>query len=171
MKSDLGRWSFFMVRFLNESIHNVFGASLGLNRMWTKKNYDHAPKSGCADFFNICPKRAVLKNIQVWPFSCLLMASLCLLLLDVSKMWLADFLTTFFTNKVSDLIWTCMFNVIYMWRVSPCVVHWALFATRFLSRGRVVSGDISGHNLSRSQCFQVQPVTCWDLSVFLYWGY
>jgi hypothetical protein len=33
--------------------------------MWIEKN-DHAPKSKCADFFyNICPKRAVLKNIQV----------------------------------------------------------------------------------------------------------
>ena len=40
------------------------GPSLGVNRMWTKWNYDHAPKSECVDFFfNICPKRAVLRQI------------------------------------------------------------------------------------------------------------
>jgi hypothetical protein len=35
--------------------------SLGVNRMWTKRN-DHAPNSECAGFFNICPKREILKN-------------------------------------------------------------------------------------------------------------
>ena len=48
------------------SLKNQFtkplGPSLGVNRMFTKKN-DHAPKSECADFFfNICPKRAFKKN-------------------------------------------------------------------------------------------------------------
>jgi hypothetical protein len=33
--------------------------------MWTKKS-DHAPKSEGADYFNTCPKRAILeKKIQV----------------------------------------------------------------------------------------------------------
>ena len=31
-----------------------------------------------------------------------------------------------------------------------------------------VSGKIYGHNQLRSCCFQVQSVTCWHLSVFLY---
>jgi hypothetical protein len=45
-------------------------------------------------------------------------------LLDVSKMWLANPLTTILTTKKNE-----RFNL-YMWNV-PCVVHWALFATRF----------------------------------------
>jgi hypothetical protein len=32
--------------------------------MGTKRN-DHAARSGCADFFNISPKRAVLEKIEV----------------------------------------------------------------------------------------------------------
>ena len=43
--------------------------------MWTKRNYDHAPKCECVDFLNIGSKRAVLegKKFQVQPFSCLLL--------------------------------------------------------------------------------------------------
>ena len=37
------------------------GPSQCENQMWTKKN-DHASKCDCADFFHICPKRAVLKK-------------------------------------------------------------------------------------------------------------
>ena len=32
---------------------------------------------------------------------------------------------------------------------------------------RLVSGEMFGHNRSRSQCFQVQPVSCWHRSVSL----
>ena len=46
------------------------GSSLGVNRMWTKKN-DYAPKRECAAFFNICSKRAIPKFFLVQPFSCL----------------------------------------------------------------------------------------------------
>ena len=64
MNSDHGRclipWSEFMVRLpWSELLKNQFtrfmGPSLGVNRMWTKRN-DHAPKSGCASFLNIYPK-------------------------------------------------------------------------------------------------------------------
>ena len=49
------------------------GPSLGVNRMWTMKN-DHAPKNGGADFFNICPKKAIkfAKKIDhSFAFTCL----------------------------------------------------------------------------------------------------
>ena len=39
--------------FLKKAIYKVFGPSLGVNRMWTKRN-DLAPKNECGDFFNIC---------------------------------------------------------------------------------------------------------------------
>ena len=39
-------------------------------------------------------------------------------------------------NKQNERFNLYMFNVIYMWPVH-CVVHWALFATHFLSRGWV----------------------------------
>ena len=59
MKSDHGGWllpwSNSMVQlpwsnFLKIQFTNSLGPSLGVNRMWTKKN-DHAPKSESADFF------------------------------------------------------------------------------------------------------------------------
>ena len=40
-------------------IMKPLGPSLGVNRMWIKRN-DLAPLSECADFFGICPKRAIL---------------------------------------------------------------------------------------------------------------
>jgi hypothetical protein len=72
-------------------------------------------------FFNISPKRAILGKIKVLPFSCLLLGFTCLyFLLTVSKMWLANLLTTISTKK-NERFNLYMFNVIYMWHV-PCVV-------------------------------------------------
>ena len=79
MKWDHERWPFpwldMMVQllwsdFLKKQITKPLGPSLGVNRMWIKRN-DHAPKSERADFFNVSPKRAFLKKNQVWPLSCL----------------------------------------------------------------------------------------------------
>ena len=112
MEDGLFQWSSLMVNllcsdFLKNQFTKPLSPSLGVNQMWTKKN-DHAPKSEGVDFFNTCPKRAVLKKIQVWPFSCLFLGFTCLhFLLNVSKMWLANLLTTIFTKKMSDLICTC----------------------------------------------------------------
>ena len=125
MKSDHGRWPFsfvrldgptYMLRFLKKSIYKAFGPLTGWKANVGQKN-DHAPKSECVDFFNICLRKAILKNIQVWPFSCLLLASLVFTsLINVSKMWPATLFTICFTKKMSGLICTCS-----MWHV-PCVV-------------------------------------------------
>ena len=73
MKWDHERWPFpwldMMVQllwsdFLKKQITKPLGPSLGVNRMWIKRN-DHAPKSERADFFNVSPKRAFLKKNQV----------------------------------------------------------------------------------------------------------
>ena len=81
--NGLSSWS----DFLKKLVLKALGPSLGVNRMWTKKN-DHAPK------------RTFLKKIQICPFSCLLLGFNCLhFLLNVSKMWLANLLTTIFTKK------------------------------------------------------------------------
>ena len=66
MKSDHGRWPLSMVRlswsdFIKKLVLRALGPSLGVNRMWTKKS-DHAPKSEDADYFNTCPKRAILEK-------------------------------------------------------------------------------------------------------------
>ena len=50
-------WFFFK----KNQFAKPLGPSLGVNRMWIERN-DHAPKSECADFFNICPKRVILKK-------------------------------------------------------------------------------------------------------------
>jgi hypothetical protein len=83
--SDHGRWPFSMVRFdgptsivwfLKEiNLQSLWGPSLGVNQMWTKRN-DHASKNECADFFlYVCSKRTIFNKSQVWPFSCLLLSS------------------------------------------------------------------------------------------------
>ena len=72
-------WSDLMVqlswsKFLNQFIKHV-GSSLGVNRMWTKRN-DHAPKNECANFFNMCPKRAILKKKLSLIIFCFLLVGL-----------------------------------------------------------------------------------------------
>ena len=57
MKLDHGRWPFSMVRVLEIIVLKALGPSLGVNRMWIKKN-DHAPKIECATY----PKRAFKKK-------------------------------------------------------------------------------------------------------------
>jgi hypothetical protein len=56
MKSDHGRWSIFMVQFLRKLAYKAFGPSLGVSRMWTKRN-DHAPKRERVDFFNASSRK------------------------------------------------------------------------------------------------------------------
>ena len=116
IKSDHGRWTLSMVWVHGPTsmvwhhkklVLRALGPSLGVNQMWTKKN-DRAPKSEGVDFFNTYPKRTNLKKNQVWPFSCLLLGFICLqFLLNVSKMWLSNLLTTIFTKRMSNLICTC----------------------------------------------------------------
>ena len=73
MKSVHGRWPSSMVRhdgptygpisflFLNQ-FTKPLGPSLGVNRMWTKRN-DHAPKNECASFLlKYMSKRVALKR-------------------------------------------------------------------------------------------------------------
>ena len=67
-------------------------------------------------FFNTCPKRAVLdpkkkEEKEKEKFDHYLVFVWALLglhfLLNVSKTWLANLLTTIFTKKMSDLVCTC----------------------------------------------------------------
>ena len=48
MEDGLFQWSEFMVQLLNKLVLKALGPSLGLYRMWTKKN-DHAQKNECVD--------------------------------------------------------------------------------------------------------------------------
>ena len=71
------------------------------------------------DFFNTSPKRAFLKKRSLT----ILLSSLGLQLsslLDMSKLWLANLLTTIFTKR-NEQFNLYMFNIIYMWHV-PYVV-------------------------------------------------
>ena len=54
--------------FLKGQFIKLVGPSLGVCRMWTKRN-DHAPKIECADFFNIYSKRIVLNFKLKFDFS------------------------------------------------------------------------------------------------------
>ena len=67
---DHGTWPFvtiqldgptFMVWLLENLFTRLFGPLISCNQMWTKRN-DHTLKNECDDFFNIYPKREVLKN-------------------------------------------------------------------------------------------------------------
>ena len=74
MKSNHGRWLFSVVRlhgpisvvrFFRNQFTKPLGPSLGVNQMWTMRS-DHAPKKECAQFCNMCPKKAIMRNnIQV----------------------------------------------------------------------------------------------------------
>ena len=64
MKDGLCQWSEFMVQLLKKLVLRALGSSLGINRMWAKKN-DHALKSEGVDFFNTCSKRVVLKSLTI----------------------------------------------------------------------------------------------------------
>ena len=57
-------WSNYFINVFSKPL----GLSLGVNRTWTKRS-DHAPKSGCADFFLICSKRLVLRNFFMFDIS------------------------------------------------------------------------------------------------------
>jgi hypothetical protein len=57
MEDGLFPWSDFLKNQLTKSLE----LWLRVNQMWTKRN-GHAPKNECADFFNICAKRAILKR-------------------------------------------------------------------------------------------------------------
>ena len=108
MKLDHERWPLSMirvhgptsmVRLLKKLVLKALGPSLGVNQMWNKKNH-HAPKSEGACFFNRCPKRVVLIFFLKFDHSRLLLGFTCLpFLLSVSRMWLANLLTTIFTKK------------------------------------------------------------------------
>ena len=83
------------------------------------------------------PKKDIFeeKKTQVRPYSCLLLGFTCLLfLLNVSKMWLANLLTTIFTKKMSELIFTysmqftcdmylMLYNEHYLQPASSCVLE------------------------------------------------
>ena len=58
MDHEVRPWKFSIVRldgpisrsdFLKNQFTKLLGSSLGVNRMWTKRNH-HAPKSECVDF-------------------------------------------------------------------------------------------------------------------------
>jgi hypothetical protein len=54
----LTSWSNFRFEFFKKQFAKPLGPSIGINPMCTKRN-DHAPKSECANFLNICLKRVV----------------------------------------------------------------------------------------------------------------
>ena len=118
MDHEVGPWkmAFFhgptsIVQFLKKiKVTKPLGPSLGVNQMWTKRN-GHAPKSECAIFLIICPKRvSKFDNFQVWPFSCLLLSSSSLPPKKKSF--------KFYYNNIS-LPWTLAFSYQSTYFVSP----------------------------------------------------
>ena len=64
-----------MIPFLENVFLKPLNPWLGVNQTWTKRS-DHAPKSGCAVFFNICSKRVVLRIFFMFDLLCFLFPSL-----------------------------------------------------------------------------------------------
>ena len=120
MKSDHGRWPLSMVRLHEKLVLRALDPSIGVNQIWTKKN-DHAPKSEGADFFNTCPKTAILRT-----------NSSLTILLSTPGLTLSSLLVkcvkdvacksshnNFYKKNERFNLYT--WHVIYMWHV-PCVV-------------------------------------------------
>ena len=135
MKSDHGRLPFFMVQLEVQLPWSIFswkqftkplGLSLGVNRMWTKKN-DHAQKVDVLKKINICSKRAVLKKEK--SSLTILLSSLGLHLSSLLVECVEDVACKSSHNNFFFLLRNKGIKL-YMWHV-PYVVHWALFATRF----------------------------------------
>jgi hypothetical protein len=65
MKDGFLPWSNFhgpiFVKINKNQFTKPLGPSLGVNRVWTKRN-NYAPKIECVGFFNICPKRTILEK-------------------------------------------------------------------------------------------------------------
>ena len=66
MSKGLLSWSKFMVTITwSNSLKNIYlkplGPWLGVNQTWTKGS-DHALKSGCSNFCNICPQKPILET-------------------------------------------------------------------------------------------------------------
>ena len=122
MKSDHGRGFFsmvrvhaptFMVRLLKKSVLKALGPSLGVNRMWTKKN-DHASKSECADFFLIRAQKGQFK--KKFEFDHSLVFSWASLLFTSCQMCRRCGLQSFSQQflQENERFNLSMFNVIYM---------------------------------------------------------
>jgi hypothetical protein len=126
MTSDHGRWPFSLVQLLCSNffkipIYKAFGPLTKCNPNVDQEEWPCTKKWMCW-FFLIYAQKVIFEKIkliiQVWPFSCFHF------LVNVSKMWLANLLTTNFT-KQNGQFHLYMFNVIYMWHVLY-VVYWAL---------------------------------------------
>jgi hypothetical protein len=59
-KNQMAMLASGLTHSINTAFQSIWGPSLGGNGTWIKRS-DHAPKSGCVDMFNICPKKAVLR--------------------------------------------------------------------------------------------------------------
>jgi hypothetical protein len=85
----------------------AFVPSLCVNQMWTRKN-DHAPQSERVDFFNTCPKEGRFeKNSSLTNLVSSLGLQLSSVLVNMSKMCLANIFTTILTKIKSNLIYAC----------------------------------------------------------------
>ena len=123
MDHEVGPWKmafFSMVRVhasLKFSVESL-GPLVGCNPNVDQEEWA-CTKRERVDFFNTSPKRAFLKKRSLT----ILLSSLGLhlsSLLDMSKLWLANLLTTIFTKR-NERFNLYMFNIIYMWHV-PYVV-------------------------------------------------
>jgi hypothetical protein len=130
MGDGLFHGSEFMVQLpcsnlLKNQFKKPLGPSLGVNRMWTKKN-GHAPRSKMCWFFYIyASKKAILKrkkNLTIFLSSLGFHLSSHLLKCVKDVACKSSHNNSYKKNERFNLY---MFDVIYMWYV-PCVVHWAL---------------------------------------------
>ena len=163
-----GRWSFPMVRFLKQSIYKAFGLSLGANWMWSKRN-DRAPKSEYVRIY--MSKESIFYfilflffEINFCLFSCLVLGFTCLhFLLNVSKMWFANLLTTIFTKNWAilfvqvqrNLHVTCthvLYIEHYLQPASPCVLEFLSSKCPTLF-GETCGSWFKGHGMEEIICF------------------
>ena len=111
----------FMVQVLNKLIYKAVGPLTRCKPNVDQEEWRCGKKRMCWFSLYMLKKGNFEKKLK---FDCSLVfswASLVFhLMLDVSKMWLANLLTTNFT-KTNERFNLYMFNVIYMWLVS-CVI-------------------------------------------------
>ena len=107
MEDDFFQWSEFMVRLLEQIVLKALGPSLGVNRMWTKKN-DRAPKSECAEFFKYMLKKGIFERNSSLTILLVSFGLHLSSLLVFQRCGLQIFLQQFLQKTLSDLICTCL---------------------------------------------------------------
>ena len=122
MEDGLLPWSDLMFHLpwsnsLKKSIYKPLGPSLGVNRMWTKRNHDHAPKNECVDFFDIYAQKGWIRGKQSLT---IFLSSLVLIFSSMNKISLQNYYEKFICHVPMSFYTRAFFASPTTKPIGPC---------------------------------------------------